>query len=45
VTADARVAAGLDGEAIELDPTVQLDPTVHFTIQPRAVRVRVPLGR
>ena len=39
VTADATVAAGLDGEAIELDRTV------HFTIRPTALRVRVPLRR
>lgn len=38
VAADA-VAAGLDGEAI------RLDPTVHFAIRSRALRVRIALRR
>jgi hypothetical protein len=32
----ARIHAGLDGEAVELDPPLR------FEIQPRALRVRVP---
>jgi diacylglycerol kinase family enzyme len=36
VTADESLGAGVDGEAI------QLEPTVHFTMRPRALRVRVP---
>jgi hypothetical protein len=39
VSASDAVAAGLDGEAIELEPTI------HFTIRPRALRVRIPLSR
>jgi diacylglycerol kinase family enzyme len=39
VTAGDAVAAGLDGEAI------RLDPTVHFAIRSRALRVRIPLSR
>ena len=35
VTAGDAVTAGLDGEA------VRLDPTVHFAIRPRALRVRI----
>jgi len=35
VTAGDVVTAGLDGEA------VQLEPTVHFAIRPRALRVRI----
>lgn len=35
VTAGDVVTAGLDGEA------VRLDPTVHFAIRPRALRVRI----
>lgn len=36
VTAGEPVAAGLDGEAVELEPSL------HFTIRPRALRVRLP---
>ena len=39
VTADNAVTAGLDGEAI------RLDPTVHFAIRSRALRVRIALNR
>jgi hypothetical protein len=39
VTAGDAVAAGLDGEAI------QLEPTIHFTMRPRALRVRIPTSR
>ena len=39
VTAGDAVTAGLDGEAIRLDPTVQ------FAIRSRALRVRIALGR
>jgi diacylglycerol kinase family enzyme len=39
VTAADAVAAGLDGEAI------QLEPTVHFTMRPGALRVRIPISR
>jgi diacylglycerol kinase family enzyme len=35
VTASDAVTAGLDGEA------VRLDPTIHFAIRPRALRVRI----
>jgi diacylglycerol kinase family enzyme len=35
VTAGDALTAGLDGEA------VRLDPTVHFAIRPRALRVRI----
>ena len=35
VTAGDAVTAGLDGEA------VRLDPTIHFAIRPRALRVRI----
>jgi diacylglycerol kinase family enzyme len=39
VTAGDAVAAGLDGEAI------QLEPTIHFTMRPGALRVRIPISR
>jgi diacylglycerol kinase family enzyme len=39
VTAGEPVAAGLDGEAIELAPTIR------FTIRPRALRVRIAASR
>jgi diacylglycerol kinase family enzyme len=39
VTAGDAVAAGLDGEAI------QLEPTIHFSVRPRALRVRIPISR
>ena len=39
VTAGDAVTAGLDGEA------VRLDPTVHFAIRPRALRVRIARAR
>ena len=39
VTAGDAVAAGLDGEAI------QLEPTIHFSMRPRALRVRIPISR
>jgi diacylglycerol kinase family enzyme len=39
VTADAFVTAGLDGEAI------RLDPAVHFTIRSWALRVRIAARR
>lgn len=39
VTAGDAVAAGLDGEAIQLEPTIQ------FTIRPGALRVRIPTTR
>jgi diacylglycerol kinase family enzyme len=35
VTARDAVTAGLDGEAI------RLDPSVHFAIRPKALRVRI----
>ena len=39
VTAGDAVAAGLDGEAI------QLEATIHFSVRPRALRVRIPISR
>ena len=39
VTAGDAVAAGLDGEAI------QLESTIHFTVRPRALRVPIPISR
>jgi diacylglycerol kinase family enzyme len=39
VTAGSPVAAGLDGEAI------QLERTIHFTVRPGALRVRIPTTR
>jgi diacylglycerol kinase family enzyme len=39
VTAADAVAAGLDGEAI------RLEPTIRFSMRPRALRVRIPIGR
>jgi diacylglycerol kinase family enzyme len=39
VTAGSAVTAGLDGEAI------RLEPTVHFSIRSRALRVRIALSR
>jgi diacylglycerol kinase family enzyme len=39
VTAGDAVAAGLDGEAIELEPTIR------FSVRPRALRVRIPISR
>ena len=39
VTAGDAVAAGLDGEAIELEPTI------HFSVRPRVLRVRIPISR
>jgi diacylglycerol kinase family enzyme len=39
LSADDAVAAGVDGEA------VQLEPTIHFTIRPGALRVRIPTAR
>jgi diacylglycerol kinase family enzyme len=39
VTAGDAVAAGLDGEAI------QLEPSIHFTMRPGALRVRIPISR
>jgi diacylglycerol kinase family enzyme len=38
VTAGDAVAAGLDGEAI------QLEPSIHFSMRPRALRVRIPIS-
>jgi diacylglycerol kinase family enzyme len=39
VTAGDAVAAGLDGEAIQLEPTIQ------FSMRPKALRVRIPVSR
>jgi diacylglycerol kinase family enzyme len=39
VTAGESVAAGLDGEG------VQLEPSIHFTMRPKALRVRIPISR
>ena len=39
VTAGDALAAGLDGEAIQLEPTIQ------FSMRPRALRVRIPTSR
>jgi diacylglycerol kinase family enzyme len=39
VTAPEPLGAGVDGEAI------QLEPPIHFTMRPRALRVRIPIGQ